>query len=181
VAFVGFLGAQNAQERIQGFKEGLGSKIELVDSMEDGVDVSRAQNNVTAAIQNHRDVNILAGIWSYNAPAITDVIFANGRRKDFTIVTFDAEPLALAAMDEGLIDVMVVQDPYNMGYTGVTLLHRLITGDKAGVDELLKGGDIVDTGLKVVVPDDASPLQSKFRVTLESFKSWLAEKGLKGS
>lgn len=181
VAFVGVFGAQNAQERIQGLKEGLGSKIELVDSMEDGVDVSRAQNNVTAAIQNHRDVNILAGIWSYNAPAITDVIVANGRRKDFTIVTFDAEPLALAAMDQGLIDAMVVQDPYNMGYTSATLLHRLITGDKAGVDELLKGGDIVDTGLKVIVPDEGSPLKSKWRMTLEAFKSWLAEKGLTGS
>jgi ribose transport system substrate-binding protein len=181
VAFVGTLGAQNAKERIQGFKEGLGSKIELVDSMEDAVDVTRAQNNVTAAIQNHPEVNILAGIWSYNAPAITDVIFSNGRRKDFTIVAFDAEPNAIVAMDRGLIDAMVVQNPYDMGYTGATLLHRLITGDKTGVDELLKGGDVVDTGLKVVVPNEGSPLQSKSRITLETFKGWLAEKGLEGS
>ena len=181
VAFVGFLGAQNAQERIQGFKDGLGPSIELVDSMEDSVNEPKARNNVTAAIQNHPDVNILAGIWSYNAPAIADVISANGRRKDFTIVTFDAEPNAIVAMDQGLIDAMVVQNPYEMGYTGVTLLHRLIKGDQAGVDELLKGGDVVDTGLKVVVPDEASPVKSKWRMTLEAFKGWLAEKGLEGS
>lgn len=181
VAFVGILGAQNAQERIQGLKEGLGKGIELVDSMEDAVNESKARNNVTAAIQNHPDVNILAGIWSYNAPAITDVISANGRRKDFTIVAFDAEPNAIVAMDQGLIDAMVVQNPYDMGYTGVKLLHRLITGDKAGVDELLKGSDVVDTGLKVIVPNDATPVKSKFRMTLDKFKSWLAEKGLEGS
>jgi ribose transport system substrate-binding protein len=181
VAFVGFLGAQNAQERIQGFKDGLGQMIELVDSMEDGVNEPKARNNVTAAIQNHPDVNILAGIWSYNAPAIADVISANGRRKDFTIVTFDAEPNAIVAMDQGLIDAMVVQNPYEMGYTGVTLLQRLIKGDQAGVDELLKGGDVVDTGLKVVVPDEASPIKGKWRMTLETFKGWLAEKGLEGS
>jgi ribose transport system substrate-binding protein len=181
VTFVGTLGAQNAKERIQGFKEGLGAKIELVDSMEDGVNESKAQNNVTNAIQNHPDVNILAGIWSYNAPAITAVISANGRRKDFTIVAFDAEPNAIAAMDQGMIDVMVVQNPYDMGYTGATLLYRLITGDKAGVEELLKGGDVVDTGLKVVVPNADSPVQSKSRMTLEAFKGWLAEKGLEGS
>ena len=181
VTFVGTLGAQNAKERIQGFKEGLNANIELVDSMEDAVDVTRAQNNVTAAIQNHPDVNILAGIWSYNAPAITDVITSNGRRKDFTIVAFDAEPNAIAAMDKGLIDAMVVQNPYDMGYTGATLLYRLITGDKAGVEELLKGRDVVDTGLKVVVPKQDSPVQSKSRITLEAFKGWLAEKGLEGS
>lgn len=181
VAFVGLLGSQNAKERIQGFKEGLRPKIELVDSMEDAVNESKARNNVTAAIQNHPDVNILAGIWSYNAPAITDVISANERRKDFTIVAFDAEPNALVAMEQGMIDAMVVQNPYEMGFTGATLLHRLIMGDKAGVDELLKGGDVVDTGLKVVVPDEASPIQSKWRMTLEAFKGWLAEKELEGS
>jgi hypothetical protein len=68
-----------------------------------------------------------------------------------------------------------------MGYTGVTLLYRLITGDKTGVDELLKGGDVFDTGLKVIVPDESSPLESKFRMTLETFHGWLAEKELKGS
>jgi ribose transport system substrate-binding protein len=180
IAFVGILGAQNAQERIQGLKEG-GKTFELVDTMEDGVDEPKARNNVTAAIQNHKDVNILAGIWSYNAPAITDVITANGRRKDFTIVAFDAEPNAIAAMDAGMIDAMVVQNPYDMGFTGVTLLYRLITDDKAGAEELLKGGDVVDTGLKVIVPNEKSAVKSKYRMTLETFKGWLSEKGLEGS
>src|SRR5262249_18419567 len=53
VAFVGNLGAQNAKERIQGLKEGLGGMIELVDAMEDDVNESKARNNVTTAIQNH--------------------------------------------------------------------------------------------------------------------------------
>ncbi|RPI80201.1 MAG: sugar ABC transporter substrate-binding protein, partial [Planctomycetaceae bacterium] len=180
-AFVGLLGAQNAQERIQGFKEGLGANIKLVDSLEDSVDEPKARNNVTAAIQNHPELNILAGIWSYNAPAIADVLTGNGRRKDFTVVAFDAEPNAIVAMDQGMIDAMVVQNPYEMGYTGVTLLYRMITEDKPGVDELLKGGDVIDTGLKVVVPDEASVLMSPYRTTLKEFKSWLAEKGLEGS
>jgi ribose transport system substrate-binding protein len=181
VTFVGILAAQNAKERISGFKAGVGDKIQVVDTMEDNVNESKARNNVTTSIQNHPDVNILAGIWSYNAPAITDVIAANGRRKDFTIVTFDCEPGAIVAMDQGLIDAMVVQNPYEMGYTGAKLLYRLIKEDKAGVDELLKGGDVVDTGLKVIVPDDTSPLKSKYRMTLGAFKTWLAEKGLEGS
>ena len=90
--------------------------------------------------------------------------------------------------DDGTVSVrkgvrvaMVVQDPYQMGYTGVKLLHRLITGDKAGAEELLKGSDMIDTGLKVIVPNDKSPAKSKFRMTLSEFKSWLAEKGLEGS
>jgi ribose transport system substrate-binding protein len=181
VTFVGFLGAQNAQERIQGFKEGAGADILVIDSMEDQVDQTKAQNNVTQAIQNHPEVNILAGIWSYNAPAITDVIQGNGRRKDFTIVTFDCEPGAIVAMDQLLIDAMVVQDPYKMGNVGAKLLYSLIKDDKASVEELLHGKDFYDTGLKVIVPDETSPLKSPYRVTLPAFKDWLKEKGLTGS
>ena len=58
---------------------------------------------------------------------------------------------------------------------------RKVYGDKAAVDELLKGGDVVDTGLKVVVPKLSSPIKSEFRVTLEAFQIWLAENGLEGS
>ncbi|MFN0054677.1 MAG: substrate-binding domain-containing protein [Planctomycetales bacterium] len=181
IAFVGVLGAQNAQERIQGFKEGLGADNFLIDSMEDSIDESKARNNVTSAILAHPEVNILAGIWSYNAPAITDVISANGRRKDFTIVAFDAEPNAIVAMGQGMIDAMVVQNPYDMGYTGATLLYRMIQGDDAGVDELLHGGDVIDTGLKVVVPNAASPLKSKYRMTLDDFQAWLKKYDLEGS
>jgi ribose transport system substrate-binding protein len=136
---------------------------------------------VTTALANHPKLNILAGIWSYNAPAITDVLQANGRRKEFTTVAFDAEPNALVAMEQGLLDAMVVQNPYEMGFTGVTLLYHMIKEDKGAVDGLLKGETVYDTGLKVVVPDESSPLKSKYRVTLGDFRTWLTEKGLEGS
>ena len=34
------------------------------------------------------------GIWSYNAPAIADVVDEKGSRDKYTIVVFDAEPEA---------------------------------------------------------------------------------------
>jgi ribose transport system substrate-binding protein len=84
-------------------------------------------------------------------------------------------------MEQGLIDVMVVQNPYEMGFQGVTLLHRMIQGDQAGVDELLKGSTVLDTGLRVVVPNAESKLESKYRQPLDAFRTWLTEKGLEGS
>ena len=68
-----------------------------------------------------------------------------------------------------------------MGFQGVTLLHRLIEGDQAGVDGMLKGGTVYDTGLRVVVPGPDSKLESKYRQPLGEFRNWLTEKGLEGS
>ncbi len=94
--------------------------------MVDDVDLARARDNVRNAIQNHKDkLRSLVGIWSYNAPAIADVVKEMGnRKKDFTVVAFDAEPIAIKKSARGTIDAMVVQNPYQMGYQGVRLDGR---------------------------------------------------------
>ena len=145
------------------------------------------------AIRNHPKVNTLVGIWSPNAPAIVDVVTELNRRADFTIVGFDAEPVAVEQMGKGLIDAMVVQNPYQMGFQGVRMLAALVQDDKGTVKELFPrlgetGGDIYDTGLKVVIPDDKSPLNKKELfgektelLTLEQFQEWLKKYNLSGS
>ncbi len=193
VTFVGRSGAQNAIERIRGFKEGAGPKFEALDNMVDDTDRPRARDNVRNAIQNQKGkLTTLVGIWSYNAPAITDVVKEMGNRKDFTIVAFDAEPIAIQEIGKGNIDAMVVQNPYQMGYQGVHLMKALYENDQKTVRELLphhgeKDGDLYDTGLKVVVPDGQSPLKrdlfgpkTEF-LTLDIFKAWLKKYGLEGS
>ena len=193
VTFVGRTGAQNAIERIDGFKEGAGPKFQSLDSMPDDTDRARARDNVRTAIQNHKDkLKTLVGIWSYNAPAIADVVKELERRKDYTIVVFDAEPIAIQQISAGLIDAMVVQNPYQMGYQGVRLMKALHENDQKTVREMLPHqgqpeGDLFDTGLKIVVPNSQSPLtrdlfgaKTEF-LTLDAFKQWLARYSLEGS
>jgi ribose transport system substrate-binding protein len=193
VTFVGRSGAQNAIERIHGFEEGAGPKFQALDHMIDDVDLARARDNVRNAIQNHKGkLTTLVGIWSYNAPAITDVVKEMGNRNDFTIVAFDAEPIAIEEIGKGNIDAMVVQNPYQMGYQGVHLMAALYENDQKTVKELLPhhdepNGDLYDTGLKVVVPNSQSPLKREMFgpktefLTLDVFKTWLDKYRLKGS
>lgn len=190
--FVGLTGAQNAIERIGGFKEGAGEKFVSKDSMADDYDKTKARENVRNAIRNHPQLNTLVGIWSYNAPAIVDIVKESNRRKDFLIVTFDAEPTALTAMGEGNIDAMVVQNPFQMGYQGVRGLAALVKDDKTVLTEMFPkhgtaGGDIYDTGLKVVVPNSDSPLKAEMFdksvefLTLEKMQEWMKKYDLTGS
>jgi len=193
VTFVGRTGAQNAIERIDGFKEGAGPAFQSLDAMADDTDRARARDNVRNAIQNHKDkLKTLVGIWSYNAPAIADVVKELGRRDDYSIVVFDAEPIAIQQIAAGYIDAMVVQNPYQMGYQGVRLMKALHEKDQKTVHEMLPhqgqpDGDLYDTGLKIVVPDRKSPLSRKMFgsktefLTLDAFKEWLGRYSLEGS
>lgn len=190
--FVGRTGAQNAKERIGGFAEGAGDKFISDGTMADENDRPRSRENVRNAINNHPKLSVLVGIWSYNAPAIVDVLRELNRRKDFTVVVFDAEPLAISAIGEGNIDAMVVQNPFQMGYDSIRMLAALVGDKKDVLAEMLPNygkpdGDLFDTGLKVVVPSADSPLKAdqfdkgvEF-LTLDKFQEWLKKYGLSGS
>jgi ribose transport system substrate-binding protein len=191
VQFVGRTGSHNARERMDGFKETVGSNFKEADRMGDDLKRPKAQENVRNAIVNHRDLVALVGIWSYNAPAIVDVVKEKDKIGQYVIITFDAEPIAIKNISDGHIDAMVVQNPYDMGYQSVRLLKAMIAGDKGTIGEMFpnkgKDADLYDTGLKVVVPNGKSPLKADLFdkntefLNIGDFQKWLNKYGLKGS
>jgi ribose transport system substrate-binding protein len=192
VTFVGITGAQNAIERVEGFAKGAGKKFTSKDNMGDLTDRTVARNNVRNALTNHPKLKVLVGIWSYNAPAIVDVVREKEVRDKVKVVVFDAEPGAIEEMGKGMIDAMVVQNPYEMGYQGVRLMKALVEGDDETIKAILPGkgkpdGDLYDTGLKVVIPDEGSPLKASLfekntqLLKLSQFRDWLKKYDLIGS
>ncbi|VAX41172.1 ABC transporter, substrate-binding protein (cluster 2, ribose/xylose/arabinose/galactose) [hydrothermal vent metagenome] len=195
VSFVGFTSAQNAIERVNGFGEGSGKAFRKLGNMGDAMEPTRARENVRNAINNRgKELTTLVGIWSYNAPAIVDVVREKNKRKDFTIVTYDAESGAIKEMEAGMIDAMVVQNPYQMGYEGVRLMRALVEKDQTTLNAMYPnfgqpGGDQFTTDLKVIVPNKNSPVwkeKNRFQkstkvLTLEQFKTWLKKYDLTGS
>ena len=190
--FVGLKNAANAQERISGLAEGAGDKFVQAENLGDGGDEAVARTNVKDALSRHEDITLLAGIWSYNTPAIIDIVKQANAREKLKLIGFDADPPAILGMGEGMLDAMVVQNPYQMGYQGVRLLRAMVKNDEATVKEMFpnrdaKDGDILDTGLKVIVPNEGSPLKRELFgsktefLKLDEFKLWLEKYKLTGS
>jgi len=193
VQFAGFTDNDNARNRMNGFKEAVGEAYEEKDRMPDGMDLAKARDNVRNAITNHKDLVALVGIWSYNAPAIAEVVTERDVRDKITVVTFDAEAGAIEQMTAGKIDAMVVQNPFGMGYETVRLLKAMIEKDDKVIQEMFpnkgqKDGDIYTTGLRVVVPEKDTPLTKEMFdaksvefMTLPQFKDWLKKYNLSSS
>lgn len=193
VQFAGFTDNDNARKRMDGFKEAVGTGFEERDRMPDEMDLSKARTNVRTALVNHPDLVALVGIWAYNAPAIAEVTDERSVRNQTTVVTFDAQAAALQHMADGRIDAMVVQNPFEMGILTVTLLLAMHTGDEATIKELFPragepDGDIHTTGLRLIVPDEGSPLEAAdFEAEgiefflLSKFRTWLDTYGLSSS
>lgn len=123
MGFVGFLGADNAIERIQGFRNAIeGHNIELVDVRGDDVDFTRARTNVDDVLVANPEINCMVGFYSYNPPKIYEALQAAGKLGQITVVAFDEDPVTLGAVKEGSFAATVVQQPYEWGYQGMKLM-----------------------------------------------------------
>ena len=198
VQFAGFTDNDNARARMNGFKEAIGSGFTEADRMSDEMDLSKARDNVRTALVNHPAVVALVGIWAYNAPAIAEVTQERGVRDRLTVITFDAQAAALNHMADGKIDAMVVQNPFEMGIQTVRLLKAMLGADEATIKEMFPrrgepDGDIYTTGLRLIIPNAESPLNSMKTgaesagskgveiMPLPAFREWLAKYGLSSS
>lgn len=134
MGFVGFLGADNAKERIAGFRQAVqGKSIELVDVRGDDVDFARARSNVDDVLAANPDVTCMVGFYSYNPPKIYEALKAAGKLGKVTVIAFDEDPVTLGAVRQGQFAGTVVQDPYQWGYQGMKLMAAYLKGDKTKV------------------------------------------------
>jgi ribose transport system substrate-binding protein len=134
MGFVGFLDADNAKERIAGFKQAVeGKNIELLDVRGDDVDFARARSNVDDVLAAMPEVNCMVGFYSYNPPKIYEALQAAGKLGSITVVAFDEDPITLGAVREGSFYSTVVQQPFEWGYQGMKLMAAYLGGDKSGV------------------------------------------------
>jgi ribose transport system substrate-binding protein len=178
IGFVGTEDADNARARIEGFTEGAGNAFKRLDVLQDLHDQTKARENVRASLA--KNANLLFGIYSYNAPAIAEVVSDANLRDKFKIVTFDAEQNTLLAIEKGEIDATVVQNTFDMGVQCAVLLTAYEKRDEATISSLLGGGTELDTKVRVIVPPK-STLEDPAVQKIDDFKEFMKSKGLKST
>jgi ribose transport system substrate-binding protein len=163
MGFVGFLGADNAKERIAGFKQAVeGKGIELVDVRGDDVDFARARSNVDDVLAANPEINCMVGFYSYNPPKIYEALQAAGKLGAITVIAFDEDPITLGAVKDGSFSGTVVQQPFEWGYQGMKLMAAYLEGDKSMIpdDKLI----IVPT--KVIDKSNVEQFEADLKATL---------------
>ncbi len=130
-------GSASTMSREQGFEEELAKKapgIKLVDKqygMADfGQSLKVAENMVTAA----PDLN---GMFASNESSTVGAARALKDRSGIKLVGFDSSPQLIEALKSGVIDSLVVQDPFQMGYKSmIAAVTRLKGGSPERIQNI---------------------------------------------
>ena len=159
--FVGTLSADNAKQRLSGVEDAIkGHKIDIVDKREDNTDRAKARSNVEDIINAHADLNLVAGLWSYNGPAIDAALEALGKKGSVKAAVFDEEEGTLNGIASETIACTVVQKPFEFGYQSSKWMHDLATKGDAAMKAIPKD-KVIDTGVEIINKDNVAAFKAK--------------------
>jgi ribose transport system substrate-binding protein len=128
--FAGYAQAQNTRDRIQGIRAGLeSSKIQIVDTFEDGQKPAVAEKNVTTALTQQPDLAGVVGLAGYHGPALLAALEAAGKTGQVKIVCFDDNSDTLAGIAAGNIYGTIAQNPFQIGKQAIVSMEKYLRGD----------------------------------------------------
>ena len=158
--FVGTLAADNAQQRFKGIEDVVkAANIQIVDKREDNTDRNKARTNVEDILTAHKDLNLVAGLWSYNGPAIAAALEASGKKGKVLGAVFDEEEGTLTAIANDTISCTVVQKPFQFGYLASKWMHELVTKPEAAAT--IPANKSIDTGVDVINKGNVADFKKK--------------------
>ncbi len=132
VAFIPFQpGTGTNDQRKEGFNTGLEDypELELVaeqSSQSDYVQAMRVTENIFTANPD------LDAIFAANEPGVlgaAEALRRAGKDGEIVLVGWDGSPAEADAVREGVVQALVVQNPFQMGYEGVDSAIRMIRND----------------------------------------------------
>jgi ribose transport system substrate-binding protein len=141
-------GAATTIMREEGFKKGIAkyADVKLVSVQYSHSDVATAMGVIENILSAHPN---LAGIFPTNEAGVlgtVQALTARGKIGQIKVVGFDAADDEIAALHNGGVQALIVQDPFKMGYLGV----------KAALDAIAKKTieKRIDTGVYVVTKEN---------------------------
>ncbi|MBM3497641.1 MAG: substrate-binding domain-containing protein [Armatimonadetes bacterium] len=141
-------GAATSDLREQGFNEAVKANptVEAVKPLYSQGDAEKAMKAAENMMTGNPE---LKGIFAANEPGAIGAARAikqRGKAGQIKLVAFDAAEAEISALKDGVIQALVVQDPFKMGYDGVRLAVDAIQGK--AVEKR------VDTGVHLVTMDN---------------------------
>ena len=118
-------------------------------------EAARAQADTAAMLAEHPEINVLLAFNEPTSVGAADAVEGMGLAEEVFLVGFDSNVATIDGLQDGTVDVLIVQNPYAMGYLGVESAYRLLSG-QGGSPEAT-----VDTSTRIVNRDNMFTMDSQ--------------------
>jgi ribose transport system substrate-binding protein len=124
-------GAASTMAREQGFEDTVGKKypqINIVDKRYGMAEVAKSLTVAENMLTAHPDLN---GMFASNESSAVGASRAlKGRNSKVQLVGFDSSPVLIEDLKAGVIDSLVIQNPFKMGYESIVAAMKKLNGQE---------------------------------------------------
>src|SRR5579872_951652 len=124
-------GGMSTVDRERGFEEVMAKEfpaIQVVARQYGMADRAKSRQAAEDILTAHPDLNGMFASAEANSIGAVQAIKSRGLSGKIKLVTFDSSDMHIQALKDGTIDLMLVQDPYRIGYEAVRSLVMKLTG-----------------------------------------------------
>lgn len=140
-------GASTAAEREAGVREGLGEyQDQVVDVVYCNSSYELASNLTREMLKKHPEIDTLIGTNEYSAVGAARVVKAQHLGDQIQVVGVDNSVEEIQLLEAGIIQAIVIQKPFNIGYLGVEQAVKAIEGYPMEYN--------VDSGCKLITKEN---------------------------
>ncbi len=131
IAIIGHVeGSSTAIEREKGVRKGLGEfEDRIVDVVFCDSDYDKAYRLMMDLMEEYPGIDLVAGLNEYSAVGAARAIKEKGRQ-DIRVVGIDSSLEEIQFLEEGIFEIIVIQNPFKMGYLGVEAAIKVLNGEK---------------------------------------------------
>lgn len=132
IAIIGHVeGSSTAIEREEGVRKGLGEyEDRIVDVVFCDSDYDKAYLLMMELMEKYPDIDLVAGLNEYSAVGAARAIKEKGRQDRIRVVGIDSSLEEIQFLEEGIFEIIVIQNPFKMGYLGVEAAVKILNGEK---------------------------------------------------
>jgi ribose transport system substrate-binding protein len=143
-------GISTTDQRQEGFEEGIKEypDIEYLGADYNNDDPTTAASQTAAKLQSDSDLAGIFGTNLFGAEGAATAVREAGKQGQVKIVGFDAGPKQVADLEQGIVDVLIAQHPYDIGNTAVRMAVDYLNTGTPPAEK------VVTTGYSVVTRDN---------------------------
>ncbi|NLE24015.1 MAG: ABC transporter substrate-binding protein [Clostridiaceae bacterium] len=140
--------AASCYEREEGLFETLSmyDDVQVLDVVYCNSDIDIAEKLTVELIEKYPDIDAIVGLNAYGTTGAARAIIKEKKANIIKIIGFDSTPEEIRYVEKDIIQSLVVQNPFSMGYLGVKYAYDSIKNERIP--------KIVDTGLTVIDKDN---------------------------
>ncbi len=145
----------NGQEREQGVREILDhlDNVEIVDAINVFSLAENAQARTAAMLMENPDINVIIAFNEPTSVGAARAVSELKKEEQVWLVGFDSNVETVDKLQTGAVDVLIVQNPYAMGYLGVESAYKLMSGQDAEVEKTVDTATVLVTRDNMFTPD----------------------------